>query len=74
MLLAPLLHLYDVVGARWGLDFERVGRQLDLHTVGAELGRGAGVTLLTRDGEFEGIDACQALAAIGIPDLSLIHI
>ena len=68
MLLAPLLHLDDIVGAWRGLDFERVGRQLDLHAVRAKLGHGTGVALLAGNGEFEGIDACQAVAAIGITD------
>jgi len=68
VLLAPLLHLYHIVSARWRLDFERVGRQFDLHAVGAELGDGAGVTLLTRHGELEGIDARQALFAVGVTD------
>ncbi len=51
-----------------GLDLERVGRQFNLHAVGAELGHGTGVALLARDGELEGVDARQALAAVGVTD------
>ncbi|MNH01478.1 hypothetical protein D3C79_606990 [compost metagenome] len=48
------------------LDLERVGRQFDLHGVGAELGNGTGVALFAGHGEFEVVHAGQALAAVGV--------
>ncbi|MNC34999.1 hypothetical protein D3C75_834640 [compost metagenome] len=49
-------------------DFERVGRQFDLHAVGTKLGDSARVALLSGDGELEVIHTGQALATLGVAD------
>ena len=67
--LAPLAE-FDHLSAgndTWlGFGLERVGRQLDFYAVGAELGDGSGMTLITGHREFKVIHARQALAAVGI--------
>ena len=69
--LAPLAE-FDHLSAgndTWlGFGLERVGRQLDFYAVGAELGDGSGMTLITGHREFKVIHTGQAFMAVGVGD------
>ena len=71
MFLAPLAefdHLSAGNDAWLGFGLERVGRQFDFYAVGAELGDGSGMTLITGHREFKVIHTGQAFIAIGVGD------
>lgn len=68
VVLAPLAQFDHLGAGQRLLGLERVGRQFNLRTVGAELRDNSGMAGFPGHSELEIIDTCQAPPAIGILD------